>query len=807
MNSPEQSSPIPSIREFSNSFSSQDSVPTVVPPKKRGRKALPKSLSSQIQLMPSSDSGVESSAELENNSKDSMIALPQTQLNRNVTVASPSDSASSSDDAATSSPNLAEEFIERHGTPVSSNNRDLIICGSCHLRFPINRFSTFLEHKMHRCEGRNSLSEESSCEMGDSPAGISYRTSRIKRSLFDLDGRCGRSLSANPIKANASTDTIDLPTTNKLPLSSAPVTCQQCKQTCNSVASLLQQIEPNQNMIIQKPTPMIGSNGGNLKGINGNKSAFSLSNFCSERLKEIAEKVGDSSMDTSSMLSPRLQNLSMNGNVDRKDSILFNNLNVLPNNQQEEDNSLAAAAAAFISGSQLQNNTPSALAQVASLAAALNNSSTPGQNSIGNTGVNSSSNSNGISGIFMQNNVLSAMQDYYSSLSNPATSLFNLQNAVLGNTGINSVSNNQNIVNNSTFLDSSNLAGNLNQTDEQQKLNTISMAAQLVLGNSNNNGPNMRQNSILNVNQNIPMTSSTGTPLQSCNNQPPPGITQVSAVNPRRRTSPSECFNKNIDGSSAPKISKGSSIKMDNRMAEKDELAEPAARRDPKTKKDRCVYCCKLFTNRSNLIVHLRSHTGEKPYKCQLCPYACAQSSKLTRHMRTHGQQGKETYHCYICNMPFSVHSTLEKHMRKCVVVNHNLLKNNATGNGIKQEEITKVSLTSGPIGDTNSLLTFSKATPNLKSNTPQSTVQPNIGAPPPLPTNISQSNQMVMNWLKALNVNASTATTSTLNNAAEVGDHIVGDMTAEEDLVGVTEASELLAKTLTSNIKNEIAT
>ncbi|PWA27594.1 hypothetical protein CCH79_00000204 [Gambusia affinis] len=97
-------------------------------------------------------------------------------------------------------------------------------------------------------------------------------------------------------------------------------------------------------------------------------------------------------------------------------------------------------------------------------------------------------------------------------------------------------------------------------------------------------------------------------------------------------------------------------------------LRGPGPGRPPSSKErrnDTCEYCGKVFKNCSNLTVHRRSHTGERPYKCDLCSYACAQSSKLTRHMKTHGQFGKEVYRCDICHMPFSVYSTLEKHMKK----------------------------------------------------------------------------------------------------------------------------------------------
>ena len=99
-----------------------------------------------------------------------------------------------------------------------------------------------------------------------------------------------------------------------------------------------------------------------------------------------------------------------------------------------------------------------------------------------------------------------------------------------------------------------------------------------------------------------------------------------------------------------------------------DAIFDPELRKEiiSRGRNDTCEFCGKVFKNCSNLTVHRRSHTGEKPYKCEMCPYSCAQSSKLTRHMKTHGRTGKDVMKCSLCQMPFSLPSTLEKHMRKC---------------------------------------------------------------------------------------------------------------------------------------------
>lgn len=79
-----------------------------------------------------------------------------------------------------------------------------------------------------------------------------------------------------------------------------------------------------------------------------------------------------------------------------------------------------------------------------------------------------------------------------------------------------------------------------------------------------------------------------------------------------------------------------------------------------------CEFCGKVLSSYANLSVHRRTHTGERPYKCPMCPYACKQSSKLARHRRTHGTLGEGPFRCRTCGVPFTHSSTLERHKKAC---------------------------------------------------------------------------------------------------------------------------------------------
>ncbi|XP_045598522.1 protein tramtrack, beta isoform isoform X11 [Procambarus clarkii] len=84
-----------------------------------------------------------------------------------------------------------------------------------------------------------------------------------------------------------------------------------------------------------------------------------------------------------------------------------------------------------------------------------------------------------------------------------------------------------------------------------------------------------------------------------------------------------------------------------------------------------CQQCHYRSDSKSNLLRHLRTHTGEKRHGCPICPYRAGQRSDLRRHLRVHAlRQPHNALQCRLCDfttpttVAFALH-ILESHSDK----------------------------------------------------------------------------------------------------------------------------------------------
>ncbi|XP_026479847.1 zinc finger protein 235-like [Ctenocephalides felis] len=82
-----------------------------------------------------------------------------------------------------------------------------------------------------------------------------------------------------------------------------------------------------------------------------------------------------------------------------------------------------------------------------------------------------------------------------------------------------------------------------------------------------------------------------------------------------------------------------------------------------------CTYCTRRFAQKHNLAIHIRTHTGEKPFQCEICSKQFSALGNFQAHQKIH--KGIRDQVCPVCNKGFITPGDLSRHM-----VTHTGIKN-----------------------------------------------------------------------------------------------------------------------------------
>ncbi|XP_052764927.1 zinc finger and SCAN domain-containing protein 5B-like isoform X1 [Mya arenaria] len=75
-----------------------------------------------------------------------------------------------------------------------------------------------------------------------------------------------------------------------------------------------------------------------------------------------------------------------------------------------------------------------------------------------------------------------------------------------------------------------------------------------------------------------------------------------------------------------------------------------------------CCYCSKVFSSIGNLKRHTLTHTGEKPFQCEMCHRRFSQKSSMKTHVKLF-HTGEKPFQCPVCLKPFALKAYVRSHM------------------------------------------------------------------------------------------------------------------------------------------------